>query len=131
MENEGTISETEIASEIGIDSQIQKEGVSKLAVASMVFGILGPFSAGFLWVVSLSLFLTVGKLGTGIITFFSCSLPWVLGLVLGVKALQQIEDSHGQLTGGEYALIGIIISVVWMILLLVALPLPAFFSINS
>ena len=131
MENEGTISEIEIASEIDIDSQAQKERVSKLAVASVVFGILGPFSAGFLWVVSLSYFLTVEKLGTGIITFFSCSLPWVLGLVLGVKALQQIENSQGQLTGREYALIGISVSAVWMILLLVALPMPAFFSINS
>ena len=131
MENEGTISEIEIASEIGIDSQAQEERVSKLAVASMVFGILGPFSAGFLWVVSLSLFLTVGKLGTGIITFFSCSLAWLLGLVLGVKALQQIENSQERLTGREYALVGISISAVWMILLLVALPMPAFFSINS
>ena len=131
MENEGTISETEVASEIGIDSQIQKERVSKLAVASMVFGILGPFSAGALWIVSLGCFLTVGKLGTNIITFFSCSLAWLFGLVLGVKALQQIENSQGQLTGREYALVGISISAVWMILLLVALPMPAIFTINS
>ena len=129
MENEGTISETEIANEIDIDSQAQKERISKLAVASMVFGILGPFSSGALWIVSLSGFLTVGN--PHIITFFSCSLAWILGLALGVKALQQIENSQGQLTGREYAIVGISISVVWMVLILAGLFMPAFFSVNS
>lgn len=129
MENEGTISETEVASEIGIDSQAQKERVSKLAVASVVFGILGPFSAGALWIVSFSDFLTIGN--PNIITFFSSSLAWILGLVLGVKSLEQIENSQGQLTGREYALVGVSISAVWMVLILAALLMPAFFSVNS
>lgn len=129
MENEGTISETEVASEIGIDSQAQKERVSKLAVASVVFGILGPFSAGALWIVSFSNFLTIGN--PNIITFFSSSLAWILGLVLGVKSLEQIENSQGQLTGREYALVGVSISAVWMVLILAALLMPAFFSVNS
>jgi len=129
MENEGTISETEVASEIGIDSQAQKERVSKLAVASVVFGILGPFSAGALWIVSFSNFLTIGN--PNIITFFSSSLAWILGLVLGVKSLEQIENSQGRLTGREYALVGVSISAVWMGLILAALLMPAFFSGNS
>jgi len=129
MENEGTISETEVASEIGIDSQAQKERVSKLAVASVVFGILGPFSAGALWIVSFSDFLTIGN--PNIITFFSSSLAWILGLVLGVKSLEQIENSQGRLTGREYALVGVSISAVWMVLILAALLMPAFFSVNS
>lgn len=129
MENEGTISETEVASEIGIDSQAQKERVSKLAVASVVFGILGPFSAGALWIVSFSDFLTIGN--PNIITFFSSSLAWILGLVLGVKSLEQIENSQGRLTGREYALVGVSISAVWMVLILAAFLMPAFFSVNS
>jgi hypothetical protein len=129
MENEAALNEMQLVDETGIDSQPQEVKVSKLAVASMVFAILGPFSTGALWIVSLSEFLSVGD--PTVINLFSCSLAWILGLVLGVKALQQIENSQERLAGREYALIGISISEVWMILLLVALPLPAFFSINS
>lgn len=129
MENEATLGETQLVDETGIDSQPQEVKVSKLAVASMVFAILGPFSAGALWVVSLSEFLSVGD--PTIITLFSCSLAWILGLVLGIKSLEQIESSQGQLLGREYALVGIIVSATWMILILAALLLPASFSVNS
>ena len=129
MENEGTIDETEILSETDIDLQIQKVKISKLAVTSMVFGILGPLSAGALWIVSFSDFLTIGS--PRIITFFSCSLAWILGLVLGVKSLEQIENSEGRLLGKEYAMVGILVSAVWMALILVGLLMPAFFSVNS
>ena len=129
MENERTIGETEVISEIDIDSQSQKAKISKLAVTSMVFGIFGPLSAGALWIVSFSDFLTIGN--PRIITFFSCSLAWILGLVLGVKSLEQIENSEGWLLGREYAIVGIFVSAVWMALILVGLLMPAFFSVNS
>lgn len=129
MENEAALNEMQLVDETGIDSQPQEVKVSKLAVASMVFAILGPFSTGALWIVSLSDFLSVGD--PTIITLFSCSLAWILGLVLGIKSLEQIESSQGQLLGREYALVGIIVSAIWMILILAALLLPASFSVNS
>lgn len=129
MENEAALNEMQVVTETGIDSQPQEVKVSKLAVASMVFAILGPFSTGALWIVSLSEFLSVGD--PTIITLFSCSLAWILGLVLGIKSLEQIESSQGQLLGREYALVGIIVSAIWMILILAALLLPASFSVNS
>ncbi len=129
MENEATLGETQLVDETGIDSQPQEVKVSKLAVASMVFAILGPFSIGFLWMVSLSDFLSIGA--HHLIILFSCSLAWILGLALGVKSLQQIENSQGQLVGKEYAMVGIFVSAVWMVLILVGLLLPAVFSVNS
>lgn len=102
---------------------------SKLAIISMVFGILGPFSAGAMWIVSYSNFLNVGS--PLIIFPFSCGIAWILGLALGVKSLEQINDSEGQLHGKEYALVGIITSTVWMIVILICLLLPAIYSINS
>ncbi len=129
MENEAALNEMQLVDETGIDSQPQEVKVSKLAVASMVFAILGPFSTGALWIVSLSEFLSVGD--PTVITLFSCSLAWILGLVLGIKSLEQIESSQGQLLGREYALVGIIVSAIWMILILAALLLPASFSVNS
>ena len=129
MENEAALNEMQLVDETGIDSQSQEAKVSKLAVASMVFAILGPFSTGALWIVSLSEFLSVGD--PTVITLFSCSLAWILGLVLGIKSLEQIESSQGQLLGKEYALVGIIVSAIWMILILAAFLLPASFSVNS
>lgn len=129
MENEGIIDETEIIRETGIGSQSQQAKISKLAVASMVFGILGPLSAGALWIVSFSDFLSMGA--HHLITLFSCSLAWILGLALGIKSLEQIENSEGLLLGKEYAMVGIFVSAVWMALVLVGLLMPAVFSVNS
>jgi hypothetical protein len=50
---------------------------------------------------------------------------------LGIKSLDLIEHSQGQLLGREYAVGGIVISAVWMVLILAALLLPALFYINS
>jgi len=129
MENEGTISETKIVSETDLNLQDQKAKTSKLAVLSMVFGILGPFSSGTLWIVSSSDFLSIGA--HHLIILFSCSLAWILGLALGVKSLQQIENSQGQLTGREYAIVGISASAVWMVFVLTGFLMPAFFYVNS
>jgi len=129
VENEAVINETQATTETGVESQIQEPRVSKLAVASLVFGIFGPFSAGTLRVLSFADFLSVGN--PRIITLFACSLAWILGLIFGIKSLEQIETSQGQLLGREYAVVGICVSVIWMIVILAGLLLPASFSVNS
>jgi len=102
---------------------------SKMALASAVFGILGPLSAGAMWVVSFNKFLNLGN--PLIIGLFSCGLAWILGLVFGIKSLEQINNSEGQLFGKEYAMAGIVVSAVWMVLILAGLLLPALFYVNS
>jgi len=62
---------------------------------------------------------------------FSWSLSWILGLVLGVKSLQQIANSEGRLVGKEYAVVGITVSVVWMFSIFIGLLLPALYYVNS
>lgn len=121
--------EEESLSQIYTDTLSQEAKLCKLAVASLVFGILGPLSAGAMWVVSFSNFITIGH--PLVIGVFSCGLTWILGLVLGIKSLEQIENSQRQLLGREYAIGGIVTSVVWMILLLAGLLLPALFYVNS
>ena len=123
MENEEAISE------IDTDMLTQQPRISKLAVASMVFGMLGPLSAGAMWIASLNESLTIGN--PLIIGLFSCGLTWILGLIFGMKSLEQIDNSEGQLFGREYAIGGAVISVVWVVLVLLGLLLPALFSINS
>lgn len=123
MVNEETIS--------GIYSGAESEEprISKLAVASMVFGILGPFSSGAMWVLSFnSLFAVRSPVITAL---FSCGFAWILGLLLGQRSLEQIRNSAGQLVGREYAIVGIILSTTWMLLIFVSLLLPALYSVNS
>jgi hypothetical protein len=103
--------------------------VCRLAVGSLVFGALGPLSAGAMWIASLSDFLTVPR--PFIVGLFSCSVAWILGFILGIKSLERIEHSEGQLRGSEYAVGGIGISAVWMVLILAGLLLPALFYVNS
>lgn len=113
-----------------IDTIVQgKSKTSKMAIISIVFGILGPFSAGAMWVASCSNFLTVVR--PLIIFPFSCGITWILGLASGIKSLEQINKSEGQLLGKEYAIIGIITSGLWMLLILAAFLLPAIYSVNS
>ena len=123
MVNEETISE------IDTDAQSQKREISRFAIASMVFGMLGPFTAGAMWILSFNDFFTIRS--SLIVVLFSCGVAWILGLVLGGKSLEQISNSEGQLAGTEFAVAGILLSVVWMLLIFVALLLPAFFSVNS
>lgn len=119
----------ETISEIDINSQGRKPKTSKLAVMSMVFGVLGPFSCGAIWIVSFNDFL---KIGNGfIMAAFSCGFAWILGLALGAKSLEQVKSSEGQLVGREYAIAGIIISAAWMALIFVGLLLPALYYVNS
>lgn len=116
-------------SEIDIDSQSQELKTSRLAIASAVFGILGPFSSGTMWIVSFNDFLTVRV--PVVMALFSCSVAWILGLGLGIKSLEQIANSEGQLAGKQYAIIGIFVSTVWMFLVVVCILLPAIYATNS
>ena len=114
-----------------------KRKTSKLAVMSMVFGILAPLCFGAVWVVSLltsylsSLsshdLITAGRY---IMIAFSYSAAWILGLVLGLKSLEKIRNSE-HLAGKAYAFVGISISAVWMVLLIARFLLPALFYVNS
>ena len=100
-----------------------------MALASAVFGIVGPLSAGAMWVVSFNKFLRLGN--PLIIGLFSCGLAWILGIVFGIKSFEQINSSEGQLLGKEYAMAGIVVSAAWMVLILEGLLLPALFYVNS
>ena len=119
----------ETISGIYSDAERQERRISKLAVTSMVFGILGPFSSGAMWILSFnSLFAIRSHV---IMALFSCGFAWILGLVLGQKSLEQIENSQGQLAGREYAIVGIVLSTTWMLIIFVGLLLPALYSVNS
>jgi hypothetical protein len=126
MENEESI---DINGLYPADALRHEQKVCRLAVCSLVFGMLGPLSAGAMWIVSFSDFLTVRS--PFIVGLFSCSVAWILGLILGIKSLERIERSEGQLLGREYAVGGIVISAVWMVLILAGLLLPALFYVNS
>jgi len=123
----------ENASEICIDALSQKREISRLAIMSMVFGILGPFCFGPILILSfygLS-FYDLIMVSPAVTTFFCCGPAWILGLVLGIKSLRQIESSEGRLAGKGYALAGIAISAAWMVFILAGLLLPPLFCVNS
>lgn len=108
---------------------------SKLAVMSMVFGLLAPICFGVVWIATLLSsylsydgFITVGRY---IMIAFSYSAAWILGLMLGLKSLEQISNSKEHLAGRMYAFVGISISAVWMVLLIARFLLPALFYVNS
>ena len=119
----------EIVTDIDADVQSQELRMSRLAIASIVFGILGPFSAGAMWILSYCGFLKFAQ--PIIVAPFSCGLTWVLGLGLGMKSLRRIDDSDRRLIGREYAFIGIIVSVAWMLTVFVGLLLPMIYCVNS
>ena len=64
-------------------------------------------------------------------TAFSYSAAWILGLILGMKSLEQISNSEEELAGRAFAVVGISISAVWMIVLIARFLLPALFYVNS
>ena len=118
-------------SEIWSDILRQKTKISKLAVTSMVFGILAPFCFGAMWIVS---FLPSHDLITAsryIMAAFSYTVAWILSLILGIKSLEQIQNSEERLVGRVYAVVGISISAAWMVLMVARFLLPALFSVNS
>ena len=118
-------------SEIWSDILRQKTKTSKLAVTSMVFGIFAPFCFGAMWIVS---FLPSHELITAsryIMAAFSYAVAWILSLILGIKSLEQIQNSEERLVGRTYAITGISISAVWMVLMVARFLLPALHSVNS
>lgn len=121
----------ETINEIDTNFLSQKPKTSRLAVWSMVFAILGPFCFGLMWMVSFLSFRELIKVCPYSMTFFSCVVAWILGLILGIKSLGQIENSHGQLAGKEYAIMGIAISMAWALFLFGGLFLPLLFYVNS
>jgi uncharacterized membrane protein len=118
----------EIINESEATVQLKSE-TSKLALVSVASGILGPLSAGIMWLTSSSQFLNIGS--SLIVSFFSCVIAWILGLASGLKSLEQIENSDGRIHGKEYAIVGIVTSVVWLLLIFVCYFLPTIFSVNS
>ena len=119
----------EIIRQTDIDDLGQGVRISRLAVGSLVFGILGPFLSGVMWIASFNNFLLVKS--PFMMNIFSCSVAWMLGLVFGIKSLEQIRNSDGQLAGKEYAFVGIIVSTVWMFFISVSVFLPAIYAVNS
>ena len=133
MENEETISEAETVSETDTNLQSQKSKTSRLAITSMVFAILGPFLFGPMFILmfyGLSFYDLIIQ-GPYITTFLSCILAWILGLVLGIKSLGQIDNSQGQLVGRAYAIAGIAISLAWILSILGGLFFPVLYYVNS
>jgi hypothetical protein len=117
--------------DISSDILNQKPKTSKMAVASMVLGILAPCCFFAVWVVSFFSSHGIINVGRYIITAFSCSAAWILGLVLGLMSLEQIRNSEKHLIGTAYAVVGISISAVWFALLVIRFLLPALFYVVS
>ena len=72
--------------------------------------------------------MAIASLVLGILGIASCGLAAIIGLVLGIVALAQINKSQGQLAGKGLAIAGIIVSsllLAFSLLLLPAMLLPA------
>ena len=95
----------------------------------MVFAVLGPFACGLMWVLPPNNLLSIPS--PLVIKVFACTVAWIAGIILGIKAIARIENSSGRLTGREYAVVAIVTSEAWVILLLIALLLPMIYSVNS
>lgn len=109
----------------------QKVKTSRLAVTSMLLGFLAPCCFFAVWIVSFFSSHGIITVGRYIMTAFSCSVAWILGLVLGMISLEQIRNSEQHLIGKAYAVVGISISALWIALLVVCFLLPALFYVNS
>ncbi len=107
----------------------EKPKLSKLALSAIALAAMGPMSAGAMWIGSFNDFPAIAN--PQAVAIFSCGPAWILAVLFGTRALKVICQSQGRLIGREYAMGAIVISAVWMILVLVALLMPALFSINS
>lgn len=119
----------ETMNEIFVAVESERPRISKLAIASTVFGLFGPFWCGAMWILSLNDFFAIPS--PHVVALFACGGAWILGIVLGKQSFEQIQSSEGQLIGREYAVVGIVISTAWMLLVLVVVLLPALHSVNS
>jgi hypothetical protein len=120
-----------IIGDIFSDILNQKARISKLSVTSMVLGILAPCCFFAVWIVSFFSSHGIITVGRYIITAFSCSIAWILTLILGMKSFEQIWNSEQHLIGRAYAVVGISISALWMALLAVRFLLPALLYVVS
>jgi len=113
--------------ETNIKSQELKAKISKIAVWSMVFGLMGPCSIVVTMIVDLLLlWLFNCRLGiTGSVILFAYGPAWILGLAFGIKSLRKINNSNGQLLGKRYAITGISTSLVVMFTVLFTVFVPA------
>lgn len=114
--------------ETGIIPESEESRTSKLAILSAAFGILGPFSAGAMWIASVNNFVIRSHL---VMTILSCGVISLLGLLLATKSFEKIRNSEGHLTGREYAIVGNFTSAAWLLLISVGLLLPVIHSVNS
>jgi len=71
--------------------------------------------------------MAVTSLVLGVLGFFTCGLTAVVGLVLGIVAMNKVRKSNGALTGQGIAIAGTVTSALFlaMIPILVAMMLPA------
>jgi ABC-type antimicrobial peptide transport system permease subunit len=106
----------------------QKAKSSKMAVTSMLLGFLAPCCFFAVWIVSFFSSHGIINVGRYILTAFSCSLAWILGLVLGMISLKQIRNSEQHLIGRAYAVVGVSISAIWIALLVVLLYYLRYFT---
>lgn len=100
-------------SETGIDTQDQEPKISRLAIVSMAFGILGLFILAFKVVVVLYPY-QIKVLFRNI-----AGLLGIVGLVLGAVAFERIKKSKWVLKGSTFAILGIVFTAsvlhLWLI----------------
>lgn len=60
--------------------------------------------------------MAIGAMICGIVGFFACGIPSLVGLVLGFVSRGRIKRSAGRLRGNGMALTGIILGFVWLAL---------------
>jgi hypothetical protein len=53
----------------------------------------------------------------GVVGFFCCTLLCPIAIIFGIKALNQINSSDGQLTGTAQAVIGLVFGVIGTLIL--------------
>lgn len=121
----------ETISDLLSDILCQKAKTSRLAVMSMVFGLLAPVCFAAAWLVSFLPSHDWITASSYIMSAFSYSVAWILGLILGLKSLEQISSSEELLVGRVYAVVAIAVSAVWMIVMVARFLLPALFYVNS
>jgi hypothetical protein len=112
-------------SETDTNAQTQKPKTSKLAVTSLVFGLLGPivyFALTTEWFYELSLKEPLGVLGTisGLLCFFA----GLMGILCAIASSGQIKNSQGHLVGRWYANMGFVISLLWTLFVFLVAPEP-------
>ncbi len=108
--------ETEpVGNQSGKEAAEQKARACRLAVWSIVLGILGPILWILLWTIDATgEFLSKGPCVFVPLAYCAFGLP---GLLLGRQSLQKIHNMGGSLRSERFARIGILVSKVWFLLI--------------